>query len=175
LGLALCHLNRLQKQALFQAQTADPHVDPNNTTARSKLILGRPPLQDLPMPDNNIRHLARLSLQDAMRLFGLTARALRYYEEIGLLEAQRDRINHRFYGPQARRRLEWIAPLRAAGLGIDDIRKVIHAEETEGRGRDFALARLQALRTKLCRAMTDVDAAIGAYDAPRTRPLQRTV
>ena len=119
------------------------------------------------MPDSNIRHLSQLSLQGAMRQFGLTARALRYYEEIGLLEAQRDRINHRSYGPQARRRLEWIAPLRAAGLGIDDIRAVIQAEETEGRGRDFAVARLQARRTTLCRAMTDVDAAIGAYDPTR--------
>lgn len=122
------------------------------------------------MPDDNIRHLSRLGLRDAMRLFGLTARALRYYEEIGLVEAQRDRINHRFYGAAARRRLEWIAPLRAAGLGIDDIREVVRAEEQEGRGRDFALARLQARRTELCRTLTDVDAAIGAYATPKHTP-----
>ena len=122
------------------------------------------------MPDNNIRHLARLSLQDAMRLFGLTARALRYYEEIDLLEAQRDHINHRCYGPQSRRRLEWIAPLRAAGVALTDIREVIRAEEAEGRGHEVALARLQSRRAKLGRAMADVEAAIAAYDPARVDP-----
>ena len=118
------------------------------------------------MPDDKIRHLARLGLTDATRLFGLTARALRYYEEIGLIQPQRDRLNHRFYGPVARRRLQWIAPLRVAGLPIDEIREVIRAEECEGRGRAFALARLRSRRTELCRAMTDVDAAIGACSSP---------
>ena len=57
------------------------------------------------MTVENIHHLPRLGMAGAMRLFGLTARALRFYEEKGLVEARRDRLNARFYDPAARRRL----------------------------------------------------------------------
>ena len=51
-----------------------------------------------------------------MRLFGLTARAIRHYEEWGLITAMRDRRNNRCFDERARARLGWISTLRAADL-----------------------------------------------------------
>lgn len=117
------------------------------------------------MADDDIRHLPRLGIGDAMKLFGVTARALHFYEEVGLIEAQRNRSNHRFYDPAARRRLEWIAPLRAAGLPLDDIREVLQSDERDGLGLQVALARLHDQRARLCRTLKGLDAAIGALGA----------
>jgi DNA-binding transcriptional MerR regulator len=108
------------------------------------------------MIETKIHHLPRLGLASAMRLYGLTARALRFYEERGLIEARRDRLNARFYDPEARRRLDWIVPLRKAGVPLEEIREVLRAEDEDGRGQEHALravARRQAeLETQLAEA-----------------------
>ena len=91
----------------------------------------------------------RLPLAEASRLFGLTSRALRYYEERGLVIAQRDRTNARWYDPIARRRLEWISRLRRA-VPLDAIAEVIRAEEARpGGGREIALRQLERRRVAL--------------------------
>jgi DNA-binding transcriptional MerR regulator len=101
-----------------------------------------------------------------MRLYGFTARALRFYEEQGLIEARRDRLNARYYEPDARRRLDWIAPLRRVGVSLDEIRDVLEAEDEEGR-RELALRaiarRKQALEAQL-------DQARDARETLRARP-----
>jgi DNA-binding transcriptional MerR regulator len=48
------------------------------------------------MIEDNIRHLPRLRIGEAMKLFDMTARAIRYYEERGLIDARRDRMNSRY-------------------------------------------------------------------------------
>ena len=79
------------------------------------------------MTTPNIHHLPRLGLSNAMRIFGLTARALRFYEEKGLIEAHRDRLNCRYYDATARNRLEWIARLRREGLTLARFPVLSHA------------------------------------------------
>jgi DNA-binding transcriptional MerR regulator len=106
------------------------------------------------LPPSNLR------VADAMRLFGLSARALRFYEERGLIEAGRDRHNRRFYDAEARRRLEWITRLRAADLPLADIREVLQAEDRNQQGQDFALAKLHAQRRRVEAALVEVDRAI---------------
>lgn len=117
----------------------------------------------------NVHHLPRLGLASAMRLYGLTARALRFYEEKGLIEARRDRLNARYYDPVARGRLEWIAKLRKAGLSLPDIEDVLEAQE-DGRGRDCALAKLAQRREALAREMEQLDAAIAGLQSEPTAP-----
>lgn len=91
----------------------------------------------------------RLALAEARRLFGLTSRALRYYEERGLVVAQRDPTNARWYDVAARRRLAWISRLRRA-VRLDDIAEVLRLEEQEpGSGRAFALRQLERRRVSL--------------------------
>ncbi len=69
-----------------------------------------------------------VTLTDIMRMFGLTARAARYYEAVGLIETGRDRRNCRTYDAAARERLKIIVELRKAGVGIEDIRDVLSAD-----------------------------------------------
>ena len=71
----------------------------------------------------------RLGMADVMRTSGLTARALRLYEEKGLIEAHRDRLNCRYYDSATAARIEWIAQLRSAGLGLGDIKEVLVGDD----------------------------------------------
>jgi DNA-binding transcriptional MerR regulator len=121
------------------------------------------------MTDENIRHLPRLGIAGAMRLYGMTARALRFYEERGLVEARRDRLNTRYYDPAARRRLEWISRLRKAGVGLADIEAVLSADE-DGQGRERALATLTARRTSLCDELSRLDDVLAELQQPQTPP-----
>jgi DNA-binding transcriptional MerR regulator len=108
------------------------------------------------------QHLPRIGLGDACRLFGFTPRAIRFYEERGLIEARRDFQNRRVYDPPARRRLAWIAELRRARLSLPDIRAVLDAEDASGCGREAALARLEARRHKLQAECAEIDGLIGS-------------
>ena len=126
------------------------------------------------MTVENIHHLPRLGMAGAMRLFGLTARALRFYEEKGLVEARRDRLNARFYDPAARRRLEWISRLRKAGVSLPDIEEVLHAEDDGARGRDCAMKKLEHRREALQAELGRLEEALTEFKAtPATAPARR--
>ena len=126
------------------------------------------------MTETKIHHLPRLGLASAMRIYGLTARALRFYEERGLIEARRDRLNARFYDPDARRRLDWIVPLRRAGVSLEDIREVLRAEDEDSRGQEHAqraVARRQAaLETQLAEAKAAAESLQTLKPAPAAQP-----
>lgn len=73
------------------------------------------------------RNMSDVTLTDIMRIYGVTARAARYYETVGLIETGRDRRNCRTYDATARERLRIIVELRKAGVSIEDIREVLDA------------------------------------------------
>ena len=57
---------------------------------------------------------------------GKTTRALRFYEEQGLIEpAQRSQGGYRLYSPQTLTRLQWIEQLQDMGFSIKDIQDFI--------------------------------------------------
>jgi DNA-binding transcriptional MerR regulator len=133
------------------------------------------------MPDDSIRTFDCLSMGDAARLFGATPRALRFYEESGLVNAERDGANHRFYESAARKRLFWISVLRAGGVSIRNIRAILVAEQEQGCGLQCAMDKLQAVRAKLERELESVERAVdglpqlprlGAMDAAQTPALR---
>jgi DNA-binding transcriptional MerR regulator len=111
--------------------------------------------------------IANLRVADAMRLFGVSARALRFYEEKGLLQPGRDRHNRRVYDAEARRRLAWITRLRAADLSIIDIHDVLRAEDRDGSGEALALARMEARREAMTAALVALDRAIESLSPVR--------
>lgn len=97
------------------------------------------------MSSNSPRILTRLGLGDACRLYGFTPRALRFYEERGLVSSRRDRLNARWYDGPARQRLDWIARLRGVGFSLRDIHQVLEAAEgSERRAREAASAKLRS-------------------------------
>lgn len=62
-----------------------------------------------------------MRIGDAAAAAGLTPRALRYYEQEGLLRARRMASGHREYGPEDVHRLRAVRKLLAAGLTIGDL------------------------------------------------------
>ena len=121
------------------------------------------------MTEDNVHHLPRIGIGEAMRLFGMTARAIRFYEEKGLIEVRRDRMNCRFYDSVARRRLGWIAPLRAAGLSLQDIREVLETADETAR-RACAEVKLQERRRTLQMDLAKTDLALSKLQpAAQTR------
>lgn len=100
---------------------------------------------------------SRLGIREACNLFDLTPRALRFYEDAGLVEAHRDRNNHRYYDAEGRRRLTWIALLRRGDISVADIRRVLDAEDLEGTGRTAALICARARRSKMQREVDALD------------------
>ena len=115
-----------------------------------------------------------LGIGEVTKLFGLTARSVRFYEERGLLTSGRDRRNCRRYDHQARSTLELIAQLRRAGLSIPDIQSLL---EVRGVGDDLQAcaqrlirARRQALQRQLAeldRVETWLDRAVAEPASPR--------
>lgn len=95
------------------------------------------------MMTENVAYLPRIGIGEAAKLYGMTLRAIRYYEERGIVSARRDRANIRYYDGSARRKFEWISLLRNAGLGLSDIKQILAADEHGGRGRACALEKLR--------------------------------
>jgi len=66
------------------------------------------------------------TVHELARLTGLTPRALRYYDAIGLLCPTRDRGNdYRLYGPREVDRLEQILLYRSMGVPLEEIRQIL--------------------------------------------------
>ena len=121
------------------------------------------------MATTKFHRMGRLGIGEACRLFGFTPRALRLYDECGLVRAQRDQLNHRYYDDAGRERLAWIAQLRRARISLPDIRSVLEAEEAHGSGWDLALEKLQARRQNLDDELARVEAEIALLGRPPAR------
>jgi DNA-binding transcriptional MerR regulator len=90
-----------------------------------------------------------MGIGQAVQFYGLTPRALRFYEERGLIDVARDGRNRRWYDAVARRRLAWISRLRTAGLSLGDIQAVLRADEKGGDPVRCAALQLEHRRKEL--------------------------
>ncbi|WP_037923745.1 MerR family transcriptional regulator [Streptomyces violaceorubidus] len=64
---------------------------------------------------------------------GVTVKTVRFYSDRGLLpEASRSAGGHRRYGPEALDRLRMIRSLRALGLGVPEVRRILDERHTDG-------------------------------------------
>ncbi len=75
---------------------------------------------------------SRITISRAARLAGLTVRAIRLYEERGLVSSQRDGGDNRTFGAAELERLVWIAELRTIGVSLDEISGLLAAEALVG-------------------------------------------
>ncbi|RBY88441.1 MerR family transcriptional regulator [Blastococcus sp. TF02A-26] len=95
---------------------------------------------------------------------GVSVRALRYYEEQGLLEAERSASGQRHYSDGAVDRVRWIQLLYAAGLSsraIVDLLPCVHT----GRATPEMVARLTAERDRIDQQARDLIATRDRMDA----------
>lgn len=95
------------------------------------------------------------------REFGVTARALRYYEEQGLLAPDR-RQQVRVYTHRDRVRLQLVLKGRKAGLALREIRELLDTYDRDGVAAQMAMAlpRLKAQLAALVSQRDELDAAI---------------
>jgi DNA-binding transcriptional MerR regulator len=110
-----------------------------------------------------------LTITQLCRQFGATPRALRFYEEKGLLSPRRDN-QIRIYSRQEQARLRLILHARRMGFTIKEIRELFEAYDKGGRDAQFARAlpmfkeRLAALALKRNEIDEALETLTGASD-----------
>ena len=96
------------------------------------------------------------------KLAGVSARTLRYYDELGLLSPMRQSTNgYRIYGPAEVDRLQQILFFRELGVPLDEIKQILSAEGFDGQAAlQSHLAALWAKRAKLDTLIRNVETTI---------------
>jgi len=113
------------------------------------------------------------TISQVCREFGTTPRALRYYEEMGLLSPIR-REQKRVYSDKDRARLRRILGGRRAGFSLRAIRELLDIGETEDRisSQAKALPRFKAQLSVLENRRRQLDEAIETLKAASARLAQ---
>lgn len=107
---------------------------------------------------------ALASIGEACEATGLSARTVRYYEEVGLLPGVRRKAGgRRVYGPDELERLRFIRRLKALGLSLAEIRDLSAVYAIAGSTTDM-LARLDEV---LARRIGDLDRRIDELSSLR--------
>ena len=130
---------------------------------------------DLRRPDR------RYTIRQLCTEFGVTARALRFYEDRGLLAPGRQGLN-RVYGPRDRARLQLIVRGKRVGFSLTELREILDLyDEKDGGAVQMAhsLAKFRERIEALKRQREDIDESIAtledgcgrlAYRLAATRP-----
>ena len=73
-----------------------------------------------------------IKIKDVSSMYSITARTLRYYEDMGLINSTRsDDYAYRMYDESAVRRLEQILILRKLNISIKDIQRIFNTSSSE--------------------------------------------
>src|SRR6478672_13956594 len=84
------------------------------------------------------------TIGELSREFGVTLRALRFYENKGMISPQRDGLN-RLYSQGDRTRLALILKGKKLGFTLGEIRQMIAAEEGDADSKTLGLSREKCL------------------------------
>ena len=105
--------------------------------------------------DDDPEQAREFTIQQVARLTGLSEYTLRYYEKVGLIDPvdRDDSSGHRRYDDKALAlalaRIEALARLRAVGLGIEEMRVLMHSRGHSPETIDTKIALLASHRNRL--------------------------
>ena len=102
------------------------------------------------------------SIGDLATEFGVTTRTIRFYEEKGLLDPERNG-KHRVYSPSDRTKLRLILRGKRLGLSLDESAEIILMYGTPGNNRkqlEKLIATIGAKRAELRRQQKDLAAML---------------
>jgi len=109
---------------------------------------------------------ATYSISDLAREFALTTRAIRFYEDCGLVAPQREG-RARVYGERERVRIKLILRGKRLGLALSEIGELLDMYEV-GRNEQAQLSRFLTLladrRARLYQQKEDIDAVLAEID-----------
>jgi Cu(I)-responsive transcriptional regulator len=96
--------------------------------------------------------LSGLTIGEAAARSGVSAKMIRHYEAIGLIEASRRANNYRFYTAQDVAVLRFIRHARDLAFPLEDVRKLLALWRDRSRAsaevKRLALSHVEALETK---------------------------
>lgn len=109
----------------------------------------------------------QFTISDLTAEFGVTARALRFYEEEGLIAPTRAGLS-RIYSRRDRARLAWIVRAKNVGFSLGEIKELIDLYDlNDGRvtQKQRTIERCRDKVAKLTRQRDDIDASINELQA----------
>lgn len=112
-------------------------------------------------------------IAELAREFGVTTRAIRFYEDKGLLSPDRDG-QRRIYGARDHVRLRLIMRGKRLGFSLDEIREMIDlydADPSEVSQLKLFIGKLQARREQLRSQQEDIVETLGELDRLETQSL----
>jgi MerR family transcriptional regulator, thiopeptide resistance regulator len=114
------------------------------------------------------RTLAVVSISHLARLTGVTVRALRHYEDLGLLDPIRTRSGERRFPPDQCERASLIALLRRCDVALDEVRDILDDPDEHGRA-DRLRQTLETRVSVLGDQLRTVQAALTSVDMQSSR------
>lgn len=127
------------------------------------------------------REVGRVRIGELARATGTTARALRHYEQAGLISSERASNGYRIYEERAVARVRNIRYLLGVGLTLDDVRVFlpcldgdVAAAPPADRGVRVALERLAVLNARIAaqtEARDRLEAALRQRTGDHIRPV----
>ncbi len=115
-----------------------------------------------------------MNIGEAAERSGLSAKTIRYYEQVGLVDAERRENGYRRYGPREVQTLRFLNRARGLGFSMEDCRVLLSLYRDDGRASadvkaiaqghlsevDAKIAELQSLRAEMVRL---IDACAGDH------------
>src|SRR5437867_2936106 len=136
-----------------------------NRRDRAPVLLHMPPSRRAAAPDNSARSTT-YSISDLAREFALTTRAIRFYEDSGLVAPRRNG-RARIYGERERVRIKLILRGKRLGLALAEIRELLDLYEVAHNERaqlSKFLTMLADRRARLLQQKEDIDAVLAEID-----------